>query len=45
MKTKQQQSAEEQLACGVEPTLLRLSVGLEHIDDLKEDIRQSLNKL
>jgi O-acetylhomoserine (thiol)-lyase len=43
--THQQLSAKEQLACGVEPTLLRLSVGLEHVDDLKDDIQQSLNKL
>jgi cystathionine beta-lyase/cystathionine gamma-synthase len=30
---------------GIGPTLLRLSVGIEHLDDLKEDIEQGLNKI
>lgn len=37
--THQQLSAEEQLKAGVEPNLLRLSVGIEHIDDIKEDLQ------
>jgi len=37
--THQQLSAEEQKAAGVDPNLLRLSVGIEHIDDIKEDLQ------
>ncbi|MCL4154871.1 UNVERIFIED_CONTAM: hypothetical protein GTU68_062154 [Idotea baltica] len=37
--THQQLSAEEKLKAGVEPNLLRLSVGIEHIDDLKNDLQ------
>ena len=40
--THSQLSDEEQLAAGVEPTSLRLSVGIEHIDDIKADIEQAL---
>jgi O-acetylhomoserine/O-acetylserine sulfhydrylase len=36
--THQQLSAAEQRAAGVTPTLLRLSVGLEHFDDLQADL-------
>lgn len=39
--THQQLSAQEQLASGVTPTLLRISLGIEHIDDIKEDIEQA----
>lgn len=39
--THQQLSDAEQLASGVEPTLLRISVGIEHIDDIKEDLQQA----
>ena len=35
--THQQLAAEEQLAAGVTPDLVRVSVGIEHIDDLKAD--------
>lgn len=35
--THQQLSAEEQLESGVAPDLIRVSVGLEHIDDIIED--------
>lgn len=41
--THQQLSDEEQLAAGVTPTLLRLSVGIEHIDDIKADIEQAFD--
>ena len=41
--THQQLSAEEQLAVGVYPNLLRLSPGLEHIDDIKADLDQALS--
>ena len=36
--THQQLSDNEQLAAGVTPTSLRLSVGIEHIDDIKADL-------
>jgi O-acetylhomoserine (thiol)-lyase len=40
--THEQLSPEEQKATGVEPGLLRVSVGIEHIDDIKEDLAQAL---
>ncbi|HET8829563.1 MAG TPA: PLP-dependent transferase, partial [Pelobium sp.] len=40
--THQQLTDAEQLGSGVTPTLLRLSVGIEHIDDIKADIEQAL---
>ncbi len=40
--THQQLSQEERLATGVGDDLLRLSVGLEHLDDLVEDLEQAL---
>ncbi len=42
--THQQLSAEEQLATGVTPDFIRLSVGIEHIDDILADIEQALAK-
>ncbi|MBC6992784.1 O-acetylhomoserine aminocarboxypropyltransferase/cysteine synthase [Neolewinella lacunae] len=42
--THQQLSEEEQLAAGVLPNALRLSVGIEHIEDLKEDLEQAFNQ-
>ncbi len=43
--THQQLSAEAQLAAGVNPTSLRVSVGLEHIDDIIADFDQALNQI
>jgi O-acetylhomoserine/O-acetylserine sulfhydrylase len=43
--THQQLSDEEQIASGVLPTLLRISVGLEHIDDIKADLQQAFEKV
>ncbi|MFT4737567.1 MAG: O-acetylhomoserine/O-acetylserine sulfhydrylase [Cyclobacteriaceae bacterium] len=43
--THQQLSAEEQLAAGVHPSLLRVSVGIEHIDDIKADFQQAFTKI
>ena len=43
--THQQLSAEEQLATGVTPDFIRLSIGIEHIDDLIADIGQALGKV
>jgi len=40
--THSQLSPAEQEACGIAPNLLRLSVGIEHIDDLKADLTQAL---
>jgi len=40
--THQQLSPEEQLATGVTPDFIRLSIGLEHIDDILADIEQAL---
>ncbi len=42
--THQQLSEEEQLASGVTPDLIRVSVGIEHIDDIKEDFQQAFEK-
>lgn len=43
--THQQLSDAEQLAAGVSPTGLRISAGIEHIDDLKEDFQQAFEKI
>ncbi len=40
--THQQLAAEEQEASGVTSDLIRVSVGIEHIDDLKADFEQAL---
>jgi O-acetylhomoserine (thiol)-lyase len=42
--THQQLSSEEQLATGVTPDFIRLSIGIEHIDDILADIAQALKK-
>jgi O-acetylhomoserine (thiol)-lyase len=42
--THQQLSEKEQLATGVTPDYIRLSVGIEHIDDILADIEQALGK-
>ncbi|MFA6946068.1 MAG: PLP-dependent transferase, partial [Pedobacter sp.] len=39
--THQQLSDAEQLAAGVKPSSLRVSVGIEHIDDIKADLEQA----
>lgn len=43
--THQQLSDEQQLSSGVSKDLIRLSVGLENIEDLKEDLLQVFNQL
>jgi O-acetylhomoserine (thiol)-lyase len=40
--THQQLTAEEQAESGVTPEMVRVSVGLEHIDDILEDFDQAL---
>ena len=42
--THSQLSEEEQLSAGVTPGYVRLSVGIEHIDDIKADLTQALDK-
>jgi O-acetylhomoserine (thiol)-lyase len=41
--THQQLSEQEQLNAGVHPSQLRVSVGTEHIDDIKSDFEQAFN--
>jgi O-acetylhomoserine (thiol)-lyase len=43
--THQQLSDAEQLAAGVLPSQLRVSVGIEHIDDIKDDFKQAFAAL
>ena len=43
--THQQLSETEQLHAGVFPNLLRVSVGIEHIDDIKSDFEQAFAKV
>jgi O-acetylhomoserine (thiol)-lyase len=40
--THRQMSPEEQRNAGVLPEMIRLSVGIEHIDDILEDLDQAL---
>lgn len=42
--THEQLSADEQKAAGVEPGLLRVSVGIEHIEDIKADFSQAFKQ-
>ncbi|UOG74423.1 O-acetylhomoserine aminocarboxypropyltransferase/cysteine synthase [Hymenobacter tibetensis] len=41
--THQQLSEQEQRAAGVTPTLLRLSVGIEHFEDIQADLQQAFD--
>lgn len=43
--THEQLSKEAQLAAGVYPNMLRISLGVEHIDDIKAELDQALAKL
>ncbi len=43
--THQQLSDDEQLSAGVTPDLVRVSVGIEHIDDIKEDFQQAFQQV
>ena len=43
--THSQLSEAEQLASGVTPNSLRVSVGIEHIDDIKADLEQAFAKV
>lgn len=43
--THQQLSDEEQIAAGVFPSQLRLSLGIEHIDDIKADLTAAFEQI
>ncbi|TDS17589.1 O-acetylhomoserine aminocarboxypropyltransferase/cysteine synthase family protein [Sphingobacterium paludis] len=43
--THQQLSDEEQRSAGVFPGQLRLSVGIEHVDDIKDDLQTAFDKV
>ncbi|MCG1010471.1 O-acetylhomoserine aminocarboxypropyltransferase/cysteine synthase [Salinicoccus sp. ID82-1] len=43
--THSQLSEEQQLTGGVKPETIRLSVGLEHIDDILDDLRKGLDAI
>ena len=43
--THEQLSPEAQEAAGVAPNQVRISVGIEHIDDIKADLEQAFNKV
>ena len=43
--THQQLKEEEQASTGVTPDLIRLSVGLEDVDDLKADLKEAFSKI
>src|SRR5690606_35785583 len=43
--THQQLSEEAQRSAGVFPGQLRLSVGIEHVDDIKADLQQAFDKI
>ncbi len=43
--THEQLSEAEQVAAGVDPNLVRISVGIEHIDDIKADLQQAFEKI
>ena len=42
--THSQLNEEELLSAGVSPGYVRLSIGLEHIDDIIEDLEQAFSK-
>ncbi|MDX1760700.1 MAG: PLP-dependent transferase, partial [Christiangramia sp.] len=43
--THQQLTEEEQASTGVTPDLIRLSVGLEDVDDLKTDLKEAFAQI
>jgi len=43
--THSQLSEEEKLASGVTPGYVRLSIGIEHVEDIIGDIDQALDKI
>jgi O-acetylhomoserine/O-acetylserine sulfhydrylase len=43
--THQQLNEAEQVAAGVEPNLLRVSLGIEHLEDIKDDFSQAFSQI
>ena len=43
--THEQLGEAEQAAAGVDPNLVRVSVGIEHIEDIKADFEQAFAKV
>lgn len=43
--THQQLNEKEQQSAGVEPGLLRISLGIEHIEDIKADLQEAFSKV
>lgn len=43
--THEQLSSAEQIAAGVQPNQIRISVGIEHIEDIKADFEQAFEKV
>ena len=43
--THSQLSEADLLACGIKPNTVRLSIGIEHIDDILEDLAQALDRI
>jgi O-acetylhomoserine (thiol)-lyase len=43
--THEQLSEKEQIACGVLPNQIRISAGIEHIEDIKADLEQAFEKV
>jgi len=43
--THEQLTEAEQIAAGVQPNQVRISVGIEHIDDIKADFEQAFEKV
>ena len=43
--THEQLSIDEQIAAGVQPNQVRISVGIEHIEDIKADFEQAFEKV
>jgi O-acetylhomoserine (thiol)-lyase len=43
--THQQLTADEQLSAGVLPSMVRVSVGIEHIEDIKDDFQQAFEAI
>jgi O-acetylhomoserine (thiol)-lyase len=43
--THQQLTADEQISAGVLPSMIRVSVGIEHIEDIKDDFRQAFEAI
>ena len=43
--THEQLSEAEQIAAGVRPNQIRISSGIEHIEDIKADLEQAFQKV